>query len=108
MDDVEHAVFAALGTFMKHAVIAGIAYTSVIEVFLANLPGGNQALTIQFSLKSYLLAETPELAERYQDEFKFLDLAPPGDALQRLLIIAAVALALGVWRLSRRQFVLPS
>ena len=59
-------------------------------------------------LKSYLLAETPELAERYQDEFQFLDLAPPGDALQQLLIIAAVALVLGVWKLSRRQFLLPS
>jgi len=102
------AIFAALGTFMKHAVIAGLAYTSVIEVFLANLPGGNQALTIQFYLKSYLLAETPELAARYQEEFKFLDLAPPGDALRQLLFIAAVALALGLWRLSRREFLLPS
>ncbi len=102
------AVFAAIGTFLKHPVIAGLAYTSVIEVFLANLPGGNQAMTIQYYLKSYLLAETPELAKAYQEHFNFLDLATPSDALSHLLTITAVALIFGVWRLSRRQFLLPS
>jgi ABC-type transport system involved in multi-copper enzyme maturation permease subunit len=102
------AVFAALGTFFKHPVIVGLAYTSVIEVFLANLPGGNQALTIQYYLKSYLLAETPELATAYQEHFDFLNLAPPSDALQTLAVIVVIAILGGVWRLSRRQFLLAS
>jgi len=102
------ALFAAAGTFMKHPVLVGLAYTAVVEGFLANLPGANQALTIQYYLKSYLLGDFPELAERYQEFFKFIELEPPAGALSTLGIITVVALGVGVWRLSRRQILLPS
>jgi hypothetical protein len=37
-------------------MIAGLGYTFAIEGFLANLPGKNQALTIQYYLRSLIAA----------------------------------------------------
>ena len=51
---------------------------------------------------------TPELAESYKEEFQFHELIDGGEAVRTLLFVAAAALVLGMWRLSRRQFLLPS
>lgn len=105
---VYSALFAAAGTFLRHPVLVGLAYSAVFEGLLANLPGANQALTVQYYLKSYLLADAPEVAARYKEFFHFLELLPAGEALWTLAAIGSIALALGVWRLSRRQILLPS
>src|SRR6187549_1584382 len=39
-------LFAMLGVFTRHPMIAGLAYTFAIEAFFANLPGSSQALTV--------------------------------------------------------------
>lgn len=100
------AIFAAVGAWLKRAVLIGLGYTFAIEGFLANLPGSNQALTIQYWIKSYLMGDYPELMERYSGWLVNTDLAVPGDALQRLVIIGIVFLAAGSWILARRQFLL--
>lgn len=101
------AVFAAVGTLLKHPVIVGLGYTFAIEGFLANLPGSNQALTIQFYLKSFFAAADPWIGESY---FVFDDpnLVTTGGALLRLLWIIGVAHALGSWTIARKQYVLPA
>lgn len=100
------AIFAAVGAWLKRAILVGLGYTFAVEGFLANLPGSNQALTVQYYLKSYLMGDYPQLVERYTGWFVNAELADPGAAMQRLLIVGVVFLALGSWILSRRQFLL--
>lgn len=101
------ALFAAVGAWLKRAVLIGLGYTFAVEGFLANLPGSNQSLTIQYYLKSLLMADYPDMVRRY-DWFVTTNLVTGGEALRTLLLVGIVALALGSWILSRRQFLLPS
>jgi hypothetical protein len=105
---VYSAVFAAAGALLKHAIIVGLAYTFAVEGFMANLPGGNQSITIQYYLKSYLVADDPEVLSRWPDGLLTTELVPQGDALQMLAWILVVSLILGSWAISRKQYVLPS
>ena len=105
---VYSAVFAAAGAFFKRPIIVGLGYTFAVEGFLANLPGGNQSLTIQYYLKSYLLAGDPEMSRRLMSSREALELMPRGDALHVICWILVVALVVGSVVISRRQYVLPS
>jgi hypothetical protein len=89
-------------------MIVGIGYTFVIEGFIANLPGQNPTLTVQYHLKSYLAGLAPEYAERMRDLIVEQRLAPAGDALEALALTTVVALALGCIVFSRRQYALAS
>lgn len=102
------AVSAALGAWLKRPVLIGLGYTFAVEGFFANLPGSNQSLTIQYYLKSFLMADEPALIERYSGWLVRTELAAPFEAARTLLVVGVVALALGSWILSRRQFVLPA
>ncbi len=42
------ALFASLSAIVKHPMIVGIAYAFAVEGFLANLPGKNQTLSLQY------------------------------------------------------------
>lgn len=103
---VYSAAFAALGAILKRAIILGLAYTFVIEGFLANLPGGNQKITILYYLKSYLVDGDRTVIERLGQGLVSTELLPAGEALRTLLLILATALALGSWIVHRKQYVL--
>jgi hypothetical protein len=105
---VYSAVFAAAGAFFKHPIIVGLGYTFAIEGFLANLPGGNPSLTIQFYLKSFLLSDDPALSRRLVAGSEALEFLPRDEALHVLGWIVLGALLLGSIVISRRQYVLPS
>ena len=102
------ALFAAIGAWFRRPVLIGLGYAFAIEGFLANLPGKNQVLTIQYYLKSFLMADDPDLVERYSDSLTVVELAEPFEAARTLLVVGIVALAAGSWILSRRQFLLSS
>jgi ABC-2 type transport system permease protein len=104
---VYSAVFAALGVLVEHSMIVGLGYAFVIEGFLANLPGKNQALTIQYYLRSWIAAHGADAWNRVEG-FGSTSFESPGGALTTLVVIWIGALAIGAWRIQRREFVLTS
>ncbi len=97
------ALHAALGVWVKHAMIVGLAYSFAIEGFLSNLPGRNQLLTIQHHLRS-LVAGTGDDAWQRIDGFGAMEWNPLSDSALVLAMVALVACLVGAWRLARRQF----
>lgn len=99
------ALFASAGVFFRHPMIVGLGYAFAIEGFLANLPGRNQALTVQHYLRSLVVSRgsPPWLEVETVDASIF----QPSDApIVVLLVVIAAVLALASWRISRREFVL--
>lgn len=97
------ALFAALSTAVRHPLIVGLAFVFAIEGVLANLPGRSQAWTIQFQLRSLLLASEPELWGRIAEVRGFLaDPAPT--ALATLAAVTVGALVVGSLVIRRRQY----
>jgi hypothetical protein len=101
------ALFAALGAFFKHPMIIGVAYAFAIEGFLSNLPGKNQALTVQYYMRSLIAADAAP-AWRRVEGFAATAFASAERAHFVLALVVVLALALGAWRLARRQFELTS
>jgi ABC-2 type transport system permease protein len=99
------ALFAALGAFVRHPMIVGLGYAFAIEGFLANLPGKNQALTVQYHLRSFIAATGSEAWHRVEG-FRSASFESGTKALIVLAVILVSALLLGAWRLARREFVL--
>jgi ABC-2 type transport system permease protein len=96
-------LFAAAGIFFKHPMIVGLAYAFALEGFLANLPGKNQALTIQYYLRSIIASgRDPSWLEVEGVATSNFDSA--SGAFTTLACIVAAAIVLGVWRLSRREY----
>lgn len=103
---VYSALFAVSGIVFKSPILVGLGYTFAVEGFLANLPGGNQSLTIQYYLRSWLLDQGGK-----PWRIEGLDLDKPASVtsvLTTLACILAVALVFGAWRIARREFVLTS
>jgi ABC-type transport system involved in multi-copper enzyme maturation permease subunit len=102
---VYSGLFAAAGVFFRHPMIAGLGYAFAIEGFLANLPGKNQVLTIQYHLRSVIAATgSPswhEIAGFSSARFETL-----GGSISTLVLLLAAVLALGSWRISRKEYVL--
>jgi ABC-2 type transport system permease protein len=97
------ALFSTLGVFFKHPMIVGLGYAFTIEGFLANLPGKNQALTIQYYVRCFLASQHPQAWAGVEDVVP----REPLDAAQSvrwLLGIALVALAVGALALRRKQY----
>jgi ABC-2 type transport system permease protein len=104
---VYSALFAAAGALFKKPMMVGLAYTFVVEGFMANLPGSNQKLTVLFYLKSYLISGYPELqVGDFEQGVLTTPLFEPAGAVQALAMILLGILALGAWRFSRREYVL--
>jgi len=99
------ALFAAGGVFFRHPTIVGLGYAFAVEGFLANLPGRNQALTVQYHLRS-LIASTGSPAWREVGGFALAKFETFGAAVATLFVVLAVVLALAAWRITRREFVL--
>lgn len=101
------ALFAAIGTRMRHPMILGLGYTFAIEGFVANLPGNSQTLTIQHYLRSLVAAYgAPQWRELEAFENAVFQSGP--EALLTLGAIITVSLCGGSWLISRRQYVLPA
>jgi ABC-type transport system involved in multi-copper enzyme maturation permease subunit len=98
-------LFAVLGVFFKHPMIVGLAYTFAVEGFVANLPGGIQSCSLQFYLRS-LIAAGGAPAWNEVEGFASTAFEPHGAALWKLGAVLAIVLALGAWRIARREFVL--
>ncbi len=101
---VYSSLFAVAGIVFKSPILVGLGYTFAIEGFLANLPGGNQSLTIQYYLRCWLL-------DRGGDPWKIEGLAldkpeAVANVLTTLACILIVTLGFGAWRITRREFVL--
>ncbi|MBL8858442.1 MAG: ABC transporter permease [Planctomycetes bacterium] len=97
------ALFSVLGAFFRHAMLVGIGYAFAVEGFLANLPGQNQALTVQYYLRS-LIADGAGPVWKKVEGFSAMRFVEVERAQLVLIVIIAGALVLGAWRLMRRQF----
>jgi ABC-type transport system involved in multi-copper enzyme maturation permease subunit len=104
---VYSAVFSVAGVFFKHPMIIGLGYAFVIEGFLANLPGKNQSLTIQYYLRSWVAGHGSPAWNRVEG-FASATFDTPTGAVSTLLVILFAVLALGAWQIHRREFVLTS
>jgi ABC-type transport system involved in multi-copper enzyme maturation permease subunit len=99
---VYSALFAVIGVFLKRPMIIGLAYTFVIEGVLANLPGKSQGLAVLYHLRSYV-ASSSAVWQALLEETP-IKLEPHSASVLWLALVALVALVLGSWGVSRRQF----
>jgi ABC-type transport system involved in multi-copper enzyme maturation permease subunit len=102
---VYSAIFAAAGVFFRHPMIVGLGYAFAIEGFLANLPGRNQALTVQYYLRS-IVGTTGSDAWREVEGFELNRFDSAASALVTLVVVLVFFLAAASWRITRREFVL--
>ena len=98
-------LFAALGVLTKHPMIVGLVYIFAIEGFLSNLPGSNQALAVQYYLRSWIAAHGSQGWSRMEG-FDVTSFESPTRVLVKLGLVALLALALGSWRIRSKEFVL--
>ena len=105
---VYSAVFAALGTIIKYPMIVGLGYGFAFEVLLANLPGKSQGLSIQYHLRCYVIDGGSEAWREVAQLSESAALESGAEAFSTLMWTLAIALALGSYFVSRRQYVLPS
>jgi len=99
------ALFAAAGVFFRHPMIVGLGYAFAIEGFLSNLPGRNQALTVQYYLRS-LIASNGSPAWHEVEGFDPTRFEASTSPVVTLLVVIAVILTVACWRIARREFVL--
>lgn len=102
---VYSAIFAATGVFFRHPMIVGLGYAFAIEGFLANLPGRNQALTVQYYLRSFV-GTTGSETWREVEGFELSRFDSAASAVVTLLVVLVLFLAVASWRITRREFVL--
>lgn len=103
-------LFSVAGALFKHPMIVGIGYTFVVEGFVSMLPGQNASITIQHHLRSWLAGLSPSFEQRMlmTELFEHQEVVDAGESLQTLMTVFVVALAVGIWTVSRKQYVLPS
>jgi ABC-type transport system involved in multi-copper enzyme maturation permease subunit len=101
---VYSGLFASVGVFVRHPMIAGLGYTFAIEGFLANLPGKNQSLTIQYYLRS-LIAARGSAAWSAVEGFASTRFETAESSIATLGIVLVVVLVLASLRIARREFV---
>ena len=101
---VYSALFAGAGVVFRHPMIAGLGYAFAIEGFLANLPGKNQALTIQYYLRS-LIAAHGSAAWANVEGFASTRFETAGASVVTLAALLGGVLALASWRIGRREYV---
>lgn len=99
------ALAASLGAFVKHPIVVGLCYTFAVEGFLANLPGRNQLLTVQYHLRSSIAAHGSKTWSQVEG-FAAIGFEDGRTAAIVLGAIVIGALAVGCWRITRREFVL--
>lgn len=99
------ALFACIGVFLRHPMIVGIGYVFAVEVLITFLPGKTRELAVQHHLQSWVHESgAPIWNEVNQGLLSTFEAR--GDALGTLASIFLLALALGAWGVSRREYVL--
>ena len=98
-------LFAALGVFSRYPMIIGLAYTFALEGFFANLPGSNQAVAVQYYLRSWIAAHGSDAWSEVEG-FDVTNFESPSRVLLKLALVSVLALALGSWRIRTKEFVL--
>lgn len=102
---VYSGLFAVAGVFFRHPMIVGLGYAFAVEGLLANLPGRNQVLTVQYYLRS-VIAATGSSSWSEIEGFSSTRFDTLEGAVATLAILLFALLALGSWRISRKEFVL--
>jgi ABC-type transport system involved in multi-copper enzyme maturation permease subunit len=102
---VYSGLFAAAGVFFRHPMIVGLGYAFAIEGFLANLPGKNQALTVQYYLRS-VIAATGSGSWQDIEGFSSSRFDTLEGSIATLAVLLLGVLALASLRISRKEFVL--
>lgn len=109
------SVFYVLTTLLKHGLVAGLVYTFVIEGMIANVPGSMQKLSVMFHVRSlhHRLTEgalvrssvvrSNDMGLGAMAEVEWDTLTT---AVVVLLGITVVALTVGVYVVSRRDYAL--
>ncbi len=95
------AVFAALGSRLKHPLMIGLGYAFVIEALFGNLTGPTMKLALSHHLRSLLVdssAAYNRLAVQLGSEID-----SPQEAWVTLASVTLVASALGAYLLRRRE-----
>ena len=100
-------VFTVLGVFLRRPMVVGLGYVFAVEGLVANLPGSSQNLALQFHLRSIAVDPSHSFWTSVGPPGMF-SLRPPVEAAGTLAILALFVIALGVFGISRRQFVLPA
>jgi len=109
------AVYYALAALLRHGLIAGLIYTFVVETLISSVPGSMQKFSVMFYVRSLhhgltegaLPVVVPEIEQnpllRAATEVSKVGTT---QAIVTLLGITVVALAIGAWRVSTRDWAL--
>lgn len=109
------AVYYALAAILRHGLVAGLIYTFVVETLISSVPGSMQRLSVMFHVRSLHHALTAGALPVVPPEIEDTPLlqgasriAEGGawDSVLVLLAVTAAALAVGAWRVARRDWAL--
>lgn len=109
------AIYYTLGAVLRLGLIAGLVYTFVVEMLLANVPGSMQRLSVIFHVRSLHHALTegalPLVRPRAHRSGLLPNLPPVSDtglvgAILVLGALATVVLVVGGWIVTRRDYAL--
>lgn len=102
------ALFALAGLLTRRGLILGIVYGFVSELILANIPAVVRELTLMHYLRSVALSQVgkaqPGDDEGLREALGLLELAPVGQAVSTVLLIAGVATLLSLVAVTRIEF----
>ena len=103
-------ITGALGVFIKRPMVVGLFYLVAMEVFLANLPGSPQKLTLQYYLRGIFtrLGVEDNAAIREIEVITRTEFLTPTECLLRLLLFMVLTITVAAWGIRRRQYVLTS
>ena len=98
---------AVIGVIFKRGQVIALGYAFAFEVMLANIPGSAQKLSLQFYLRSLFVGDAGANWRSLEifEPSKFLDASASSE---RLMVTAAILLAIGCITVTRKQFVLSS
>lgn len=98
---------AVIGTLFKRGLVIALGYAFAVEMVLSIVPGSGRKLTIQHYLRSIFL-DGKEGSFGIDGAIVAKLLMPGDEALMRLTVTAAILLVLGMYSVTRKQFVLSS
>jgi hypothetical protein len=96
-------LFGAISAATRRPIFVGVAYAMTIEGIFANFPGKTANLSVQHHLRGWLVANGGSTWNARVAEIG-ADLPSGQEALQGLLVIAALFLVAGMAAVRRREF----
>jgi ABC-type transport system involved in multi-copper enzyme maturation permease subunit len=95
-------LFAAMGAALRHPMVVGLGYAFALEALLANLPGETAGLSILHQIRSLLVAT--DVAWHEVGQTRIMPYETPAAAWTFLAWVLVISLALGCWRVRRREY----